>query len=332
MRCSARVLIPRAGAVPPRGHDGARLPAHRRGVAVRRRLPDRRPAGGAPRLRPQGAESQTDAPRPRPCWRCASRGHRSATRCVPGAVPWTVRGADAWVRDASAWRVVLVCACRLPATGCRARRTTTSPCARSRACCWWRRSSGPPRPAATSTLVRLGFGLGLDPCDPPDLLSIWGMLRGRVRLRGCVCVRVRVRRRRGVAGPHRAAALQHEQAAGRRRAGATAALFVARRAPQLPSTAPASGLGADAGESLYLRCVANGGQAQIFMSVVDREFPHPGSADQFMGSLKEHIRTAAQAARVFVSCGALPAAPVLCPCCTAPAWRGGSMGTCRRRK
>ncbi len=36
------------------------------------------------------------------------------------------------------------------------------------------------------------------------------------------------------------------------------------------------------------------------MSVVDREFPQPGSADQFMGALKEHIKSAAATLKVAV--------------------------------
>jgi hypothetical protein len=40
---------------------------------------------------------------------------------------------------------------------------------------------------------------------------------------------------------------------------------------------------------------------QIFLTVVDREFPQPGSADQFMGGLKDHVRKAADAMHLNVS-------------------------------
>jgi ribosomal protein S18 acetylase RimI-like enzyme len=44
--------------------------------------------------------------------------------------------------------------------------------------------------------------------------------------------------------------------------------------------------------------------AQIFMSVVDREFPQPGSADQYMDDLKKHLKSATAALKLHVRGGA----------------------------
>lgn len=40
---------------------------------------------------------------------------------------------------------------------------------------------------------------------------------------------------------------------------------------------------------------------QIFMSVVDREFPQPGSADQYMDELKTHLKSATAELKLHVS-------------------------------
>ena len=42
--------------------------------------------------------------------------------------------------------------------------------------------------------------------------------------------------------------------------------------------------------------------AQIFLGVVDREFPQAGAADNFMGDLKAHIVEAAKARNMHVRC------------------------------